>query len=130
MRRRGESIKAIFDIHFGSTGDDDFEPRNVCGRAVKSPQDVWTTLSATTLIKCVNDKDESPCWEARKFADEVKEESAASLTLVSHLGPYEDALRQCFEKGGDYREFVDECRKDICGLAQIRVIPPAEKCSS
>jgi hypothetical protein len=34
------------------------------------------------------------------------------------------------KRGEDSGEFVDESRKDISGLAQIRVIPPAEKGSS
>ena len=34
-------------------------------------------------------------------------------------------------KGGkEYGEFVDESRKDVYRLAQIRVVPPAEKGSS
>jgi hypothetical protein len=69
------TIKETLDIDFGSTGDDNLEPRSVCGGVCQGLQDVWTTLSAATLIKCVNDKDESPFWEARKFADEFKEES-------------------------------------------------------
>jgi len=30
----------------------------------------------------------------------------------------------------EYCEFVDESRKDVQGLAQIRVVPPAEKGTS
>ena len=32
--------------------------------------------------------------------------------------------------GKEYGEFVDESRKDVYRLAQIRVVPPAEKGSS
>ena len=46
---------------------------------------------------------------------------------MSGLDLYEDILLQRLERGQDSGEFVDEGRKDIPGLAQIRVIPLAEK---
>jgi hypothetical protein len=95
----------------------------------QSLQDVWTTLGGATLIRYVNDKDESPFWEATKFADEVKEEwcSIVSGTMLGSLGRRSATM---FRKGEEYCELVDKSRKDISGLAQIWVIPPAEKRSS
>ena len=34
------------------------------------------------------------------------------------------------KRGEYYREFVDESRQEISGLAQTPVVPPAEKCAS
>ena len=34
------------------------------------------------------------------------------------------------ERREDDREFVDKSRKDVHGLAQIRIVPPTEKGSS
>ena len=64
----------MFDIDFRSTGDDDFEPRRMCGRFGQNLQEDRSTLVVSTLVEGVNDKDESMFWVARKFADEVKEE--------------------------------------------------------
>jgi len=57
------------------SGDDNLKPWNVCCGVGQGIQDVSTTLSAATLIKCVNDKGESPFWEGRKLADEAREEN-------------------------------------------------------
>ena len=75
MRQLGGIIKEKSDIDFFSTGDDNLEPRSVCSRIFQGLQDALTTLSAAAaLIKCVNDEDKSLFGEARKFADEFKEE--------------------------------------------------------
>ena len=50
------------DVNFGSTGDDNLEPRSMGSGICQDLQGVWTTLSGAALIKCVNDKDESPFW--------------------------------------------------------------------
>src|SRR5258706_5900116 len=78
QKYRLAAIKETFDINFWSTGGDNPEPRSMCSgvcQDLQDLQDVWVSLGATTLIKCVNDKDESPFWDARKFANEVEEES-------------------------------------------------------
>jgi hypothetical protein len=86
--------------------------------------------SAATFVECVNDKDERYVWVARKGTDEVKEERVfhrlwCQVWVVTKTFRYNGSKR-----GEDSGEFVDESRKDISGLAQIRVISPAEKCSS
>ena len=75
MRKLGGTIEEMLNINFGSTGDDDLEPRSMCGGICQRSHDIRTTLSAATLIKCVNDEDERFVWEARKFTDKVNEES-------------------------------------------------------
>ena len=44
------------------------------GRVSQNLQEDWTVLVVTTFVECVNDKDESVLWVARKVADELKEE--------------------------------------------------------
>ena len=75
MRRPGGSIKEALDIDFGSTGDDNLKPRSLYGCIGQNLQDVSTTLGGATLVKGINDKDESTVWVARKGADEIKDES-------------------------------------------------------
>ena len=67
-------IEKTFDVGFGSTGDDNFEPRSNSGRFGQSLQDDWSTLIVSTLVKSVDDKNESMVWVARKCVNEVKEE--------------------------------------------------------
>ena len=74
MRRLGEGSKRTLDIGFGSTSNDDLKPWGAFDRVYQSLQDAGTTLRVATLIKCVDDEDESTLWEERKFADEVDEE--------------------------------------------------------
>src|SRR5258706_9567450 len=76
IRRLGESIKEILDIDFGSAGDDNLQPRSLCGGIGQDLQETWATLSIATLVKCVNDKDERVFRVVRKGADEVKEKRA------------------------------------------------------
>ena len=59
IRRLVESIKEMLDIDFGSAGDDNLQPRSLCGCIDQDLQETWATLSITTLVKCVNDKDKS-----------------------------------------------------------------------
>src|SRR5258706_12803019 len=88
------------------------------------------TLSIATLVKCVNNKDESVLWVARKGADEIKEESAfhrlrSEVWVVTKVFCYNGS------KGGkEYGEIVDESRKDVYRLGQILVVPSTEKRSS
>ena len=120
----------MLNIDFGSTGDDDFEPRGLRGCIGQNLQETRATPRVTTLVKCVNDKDESVLRLARKGADEIKEESAFHR-LWSKVWVFTKVL--CYngsERGEEYGEFVDESGKDVHGIAQIRVVPPAEKGSS
>src|SRR6267154_6600057 len=120
----------MLDIDFGSAGDDNLEPLCLCGCIYKDLQDTWATSSVATLVKCINDKNESVLQVGRKGADEFKEESAfhrlrSQVWVVTKAFCY-----NCSKRGEDYGEFVDESWKDIHGFAQIRVVSPAEKRSS
>ncbi len=46
----------------------------MCGRLGQNFQEDPTILIVTTFVECVNDKDESVFWMARKVTDEVQEE--------------------------------------------------------
>src|SRR5258706_10042934 len=85
------------------------------------------TLTVTTFIKCVNDKDEHTLWVVRKGSNEILKKSVPHrlwcqvciTTKVScHNGP---------KWGEDFGKFVDKSWKDIPRLTHIRVVPPAEK---
>ena len=76
IRRLVESIKEMLDVDFGSAGDDDFEPWGLCGCISQDLQETWATSSVATLIKCVDDKDESVVRVVWKGADEIEEERA------------------------------------------------------
>jgi len=83
-----------------------------------------------TLVKCVNDKDESVLRVARKRAEEVKEERAvhrpwSKVWVVAKVLCYNGSKR-----GEDYGEFVDESREDVYGRAQFPVVLLAEKGSN
>ena len=87
-------------------------------------------MSIATLVKCVNDKGESVLRLTRKGAD-VFEEERAIHRLRSEVWVVVKVFGYNRSKGGkEYGEFVDESRKDVYRLAQIRVVPPAEKGSS
>ena len=125
-----ESVKEFLDIDFGSAGDDNLEPRSLCSCICQIPQEIWATSRIATLIKCVNNKNESVLRVARKGADEIKEERAfhrlrSKVWVVAKVFCYNGSKR-----GEQYGEFVDESRKEVSGLAQIRVVPPAEEGSS
>src|SRR5258706_2439499 len=126
----GESIKEFLDIGFGSAGDNNLQPRSLCGCIGQDLQETCATLSIATLVKCVNNKDEGVLRLARKGSDEIKEERAfhrlrSEVWVVLKVFCYNSS------KGGkEYGEIVDESRKDVHGLAQIRVVPPAEKSTS
>ena len=120
----------MLDIDFGSASDDNLQPRSLCGCIGQDLQETWATFSIATLVKCVNDKDESVLREARKGADDIKEERAfhrfrSKVWVVAKVFCYNFSKR--WEDGS---EFVGEIRKDVYGLAQIRVVPPAEERSS
>jgi len=120
----------MLDIDFGSARDDNLEPWGLCGCIGQDPQETWAAPMVTTLVKRVNNKDESVIWVARKGADEIKEESA-----VHRLRSKVWVLAKVFcyngpERGEEYGEFVDESREDVSGLTQIWVVPPAEEGSS
>src|SRR5258706_8777404 len=117
----------MLDIEFDSAGDDNLQPRGLCGGIGQDLQETWPTLSIATLVECVNNKDESALRVARKGADEIKEERAfqSEVWVVVKVFCYNGS------KGGkEYGKFVDESRKDVSGLGQIRVVPLAEKGSS
>ena len=115
------------DIDFRSTSDDNLEPSSMRGGVGQSPQDPWTTESVAALINCVDDKYESTFRGTRKFADELKEERVVHRPWRQVWVVTKVFCHQASKWGEDYREFVNESRKDICGLAQIPVIPSAEK---
>ena len=120
----------MLDIDFGSAGDDNLQPRSLCGCIGQDLQETWATPSVATLVECVNDKDKSVLWVARKGADEINEERAfhrlwSKIWVVAKVFCYNGSKR-----GEEYGEFVDESGEDVYGLAQIRVVPPAEKRSS
>src|SRR5258706_2187204 len=120
----------MLDINFGSAGDDNLQPRGLCGSIGHDLQETWATLSIATLVKGVNNKNESVLRVARKGADEIKEERAfhrfwSEVWVVVKVFCY-----NCSKGGEEYSKFVDESRIDVSGLAQIRVVPPAEKGSS
>src|SRR5258706_15976371 len=120
----------MVDIGFGSAGDDNLEPRSLCGCIGQDLQETWATLSIATLVKCVNNKGKSALRVARKGVDEIKEERAShrlrsEVWVIAKVFCYNGSKR-----GKEYGKFVDESRKDVHGLAQIRVVPLAEKGSS
>ena len=130
MRRLGVMIKEILDINFGSAGDDNLEPRNLCSGIGQALQDTWATSSVATLVKCINDKNECVIRVVRKGAEEAKEKRAidqpwSEVWVVMEMLCYNGSKRR-----DDHGEFVDESRKDVYGLAQIRVVSLAEKGSS
>src|SRR5258706_3490568 len=123
-------MEEFLDIDFGSAGDDNLQPRSLRGCVGQDLQETCATLSIATLVKCVNNKDESVFRLARKGADESKEERALHR-LRSEVWVVAKVVCYNSSKGGkEYGKFVDKSRKDDYGLAQIRVVPPAEKGSS
>src|SRR5258706_12612775 len=115
----------MLDIDFGPARDDDLQPRSLCGCASQDLQEMWATFSIATLIKCIDDEDESALRVARKGAEEIKEERAfqqlrSKIWVIAKVFCYNGS------KGGkDYGEFVDESRKDVYWLAHILAVPPA-----
>ncbi len=63
----------MLDIDFGSAGDDNFEPRSLCSSIGQDLQETWATSMVATLVKCVNDEDESVLRMVRNGSDEIKE---------------------------------------------------------
>src|SRR5258706_7763311 len=123
-------MKGTLDIDFGSAGDDNLQPRSLCSGISQNLQERWATSIVATLVKGINDKDKSVLRMARKGADEIQEKRA-----IHHLRSNVWVVAKVFcyngSKGREaYREFVGERRKDVHGLVQIRVIPPAEKGTS
>src|SRR5258708_40199498 len=115
------------DIDFGSTGDDNLEPRSMRGGISQSPQGPWTIETVATLINCVDDEDESTFGGPRKFLDELKEERVLHRPWRQVWVVTKTFCHEASKRGEDYGEFVDESRQDISGIAQTPVIPPAEK---
>ena len=120
----------MMDIDFRSTSDDNVEPWSTDGGVCQRPQDVWTALSVATLVKCVNDEDESMFGGARKVADELKEESALHRPRRQVWVFTKTFCDNAPKRGEDHCKFVDEGRQDISGLIQNQVFPPAEKSAS
>ena len=120
----------MLDIDFGSACHDNLEPRGLCGCIGQDLQETWATPRVTTLVKRVNNKDESVLRVARKGADEIKEERAF-YRLWSKVRVLAKVFRYNRSEGREeYGEFVDECGEDVPGHAQIRVVSPTEKCAS
>ena len=120
----------MLDVDLGSAGDDNLQPRSLCGGVGQNLQETWATSRVTTLIKCVDDKGESVLWVKRKGADEIKEKRAfhrlwSKVWVVAKVFCHDGSKRR-----EEYREFVDESWKDVHWLAQIGVVPPTEKCTS
>ena len=120
----------MLDIDFGSAGDDNLQPRSLCSGIVQDLQETWATSRVAALVKCVNDKGESMVRVARKGAEEINEERTfhrlrSKVWVVAKVFCYNGSKRR-----EEYCEFVNESRKDVHGLAQIRVVPPAEKRTS
>ena len=120
----------MLDIDFGSARDDDLQPRSLCGCIGQDLQETWATLSIATLVKCVNNKDQGMLRVARKGADQIKEEGAlhrfwSKFWVLAKVFCYDGPKR-----GKVYGKFVDKSGEDVSGLAQIRVVPLAEKSSS
>ena len=59
----------MLDIDFGSASDDNLEPQSLCAGINQDFQDTWATSIVSTLVKCVNDKNESVLRMARKGVD-------------------------------------------------------------
>src|SRR5258706_2639670 len=123
-------MKEMLDIVFGSTGDDDFEPRSTCNRVAQNPQEHWTIFVVTTFIECINDKDESVLRVAREAADEVKEERIFHRSRCQIWVAAKTVCHDPSKRGEDFSEFGDESRKNVSEFAHIRVISLAEKRSS
>ena len=127
MWRPDESVKEAPNIAFRSTSDNNFEPPSMRSGVGQALQDFVATESIATFINCIDDEDKSMIGVARKFADELKEERILHRPWCQ-VRVIIKALCHDVPKGRKaYREFVDERRQDISGLAQTFVIPPAEK---
>src|SRR5258706_11709750 len=120
----------MLDIELGSAGNDNFQPRCLCGCIGQNLQEKWAALSVAALVECVNDKDESVLWVVRKGADEIKEESTFHRLRSNVWVAVKVPCYNGSERGEDYGELVDESWKNVYGLAQIQVVPPAEKGTS
>ncbi len=67
---------------------------------------------------------------AREGTDEIKEERAFHRLRSKVWVLAKVFCNNGLKRGEECGEFVDESGKDVYGLAQIQVVPPAEKCSS
>ena len=131
MRRAGETTKEAFDIGFGSTGDDDFEPRSSCGYAGQGLQDFSATLIVATLIKCVNDKGATMLIRLARHGEDKIEEVCVCHRLSCQVWFTTKLFCHNPSKGrGDFGEFIDESWKDVSRIVRIRVISLAEKRSN
>src|SRR5258706_12917808 len=74
MSGPSESIKVVLDVGFGSTGDDNFQPRSTCERDGQKHQEGWATTTIATFVECVNDEDKEMVWDVREITEKVKEE--------------------------------------------------------
>ena len=117
----------MLDIDFGSARNDDLQPQNLCSCIDQIFQEMWATLSIVTLIKCINDKDESMLRVVRKGVDELKEERAFHRLWINAWVVTKVFCYNGSKRGEEYGEFVDKSGKDVYGLAEIQVIPLAEK---
>src|SRR5258706_254558 len=112
----------MLDIDFGPTGDDNLEPRNLCSGIGQDPQDTWSTSSVATLVKCINDKNESVIRVARNGVEEVKQKRAihrarSEVRVVTQVLCYNGSKR-----GDDHVKILDESWKDVHLLALVTAL--------
>ena len=128
MRRAGETMKETFDIDFGSTGNDNLEPRGLCGYIGQGLQDISATLIVATLIKCVNDKGARMLIRLARHGEDKIEEICVCHRLRCHVRFTTKLFCHNPSKSrGDFGEFIDESWEDVSRLIRIRVIFLAEK---
>ena len=123
-------MEETLDIGVGSARDDDFEPWSICSGINQNLQEGWATLMVATFIECVNGEDERMCWLAREAADAVKQERTLHRLRAEVWIATKAICDDLSKRGEASSQFGDQGRKDISVLAQIRVVPSAEKCSS
>ena len=90
-------------------------------------QDRWTTGSAATFIKCVDDKDEGMYGGAKIFGDELREESVVYCAWRRVWVVTKTFRNNAPKRGEGSCKSVDESRQDISVVVQALVIPLAEK---
>ena len=117
MRPLGETIEETLDVDFRSTRDDNLEPSSMCGSVSQTLQNSWTTPIVATFVKGVDDKDKVTFWGAWKFADEVVEKRVLHRLWCHVWVITKTFCHNVSKRGKNYGEFVDECWKDISGLA-------------
>ena len=109
-------IKETLDISFSSAGDDDLEPQNLCSSISQGPQDTWATFIISTLVKCINDKNECVIWVARKGAEEAKEKRAIDQPWSEVWVAIEMLCYNGSKRWDDHGKFMNESWQDVDGF--------------